>query len=77
MAPSNKKAQQVDHAGEQEQVLQAVVVADSAEVRFRPMTVGRPRVAMSGGTLSHAGTRSHATRTHRPVPAPAGQCPTY
>ena len=47
MPPKGNAGKEKDIA-EEDEVLQAVILADSFNKRFKPLTVGKPRVSRSG-----------------------------
>lgn len=66
MPPKSSAGKEKDLGGDEE-VLQAVILADSFNQRFRPLTVSKPRVSVKLCLASHALKQS----TDRTVP-PAG-----
>ena len=52
MPPKSSAGKEKDLAGEDD-VLQAVILADSFNRRFRPLTVGKPRVCVCSALEIH------------------------
>lgn len=53
MPPKSSAGKEKDLGGDEE-VLQAVILADSFNQRFRPLTVSKPRVSVKLCPASHA-----------------------
>ena len=47
MAPKAAKSKEIEDAQEEQEVLQALILADSFNERFKPLTSERPRVRLS------------------------------